>query len=148
MYRNWSQLRASSHEPGCRPDSARFPRFRLVFFDVFTWKGGLARFPKISVIKRAGNFAIWTLQPGCRDESRMNSGGPDGIVLHCLLYFPRYKMGTARSPVALSVQQKFLFQISEIPRAQWNGSLGAQGREPPRVRGWRRVTFQTFARFR
>ena len=61
MYRNWSQLRASSHEPGCRPDSARFPRFRLVFFDVFTWKGGLARFPKISVIKRAGNFAIWTL---------------------------------------------------------------------------------------
>ena len=61
MYRNWSQLKASSHEPGCRPDSARFPRFRLVFFDVFTWKGGLARFPKISVIKRAGNFAIWTL---------------------------------------------------------------------------------------
>ena len=129
MYRNWSQLRASSHEPGCRPDSARFPRFRLVFFDVFTWKGGLARFPKISVIKRAGNFAIWTLQPGCRDESRMNSGGPDGIVLHCLLYFPRYKVGTGRSPGALSVQQKFLFEISEIPRAQWNGSLGARGRE-------------------
>ena len=148
MYRNWSQLRASSHEPGCRPDSARFPRFHLVFFDEFTWKGGLARFPKISVIKRAGNFAIWTLQPGCRDESRMNSGGPDGIVLHCLLYFPRYKMGTSRSPVALSVQQKFLFQISEIPRAQWNGSLGARGREPPRVRGWRRVTFQTFAHLR
>ena len=26
-----------------------------------------------------------------RDESGMNSGGPDGIVLHCLPYFPHYK---------------------------------------------------------
>ena len=78
----------------------------------------------------------------------MNSGGPDGVVLHYLLYFPRYKMGTSRSPVALSVQQKFLFQISEIPLAQWNGILGARGREPPRVSGWRRVTFQTFAHLR
>ena len=24
-------------------------------------------------------------------SGRMNSGGPDGIVLHCLLYFPHHK---------------------------------------------------------
>ena len=41
--------------------------------------------------KRAGNFAIWTLQPGYPDESGMNSGGPDGVVLHCLLSFPHHK---------------------------------------------------------
>ena len=61
----------------------------------------------------------------------MNSGGPGGIVLRCLLYFPRYKMGTSRSPGALSVQQKFLIEISEIPRAQWNGSLGGAGERAP-----------------
>ena len=32
-----------------------------------------------------------TLSISYRDESRMNSGGPDGIVLHCLLYFPHHE---------------------------------------------------------
>ena len=41
--------------------------------------------------KRAGDFAIWTLQPGYPDESGMNSGGPDGVVLHCLLSFSHHK---------------------------------------------------------
>ena len=38
--------------------------------------------------KRAGNFAIWTLQPGYQDESGMNSGSPDDIVLHssCIIH--------------------------------------------------------------
>ena len=61
----------------------------------------------------------------------MNSGGPNGIVLHCLPYFPRYKMGTSRLAGALSIQLKFLFEISEIPRAQWNGSLGGAGEGAP-----------------
>ena len=61
-------LRTSSHYPGDTagpvPEISVFPT-------------------GISVIKRAGNFAIWwTLQPSYRDESGMNSGGPDGIVLH------------------------------------------------------------------
>ena len=39
--------------------------------------------------KRAGNFAILTLQPGYQDESGMNnSGSPDDIVLHscCIVH--------------------------------------------------------------
>ena len=45
--------------------------------------------------RRARNFSISRtlslLSISYRDESRMNSGGPDGIVLHCLLYFPHHK---------------------------------------------------------
>ena len=29
---------------------------------------------------------MWTLQPGYRDESGMNSGGPDGIIIVCIFY--------------------------------------------------------------
>ena len=39
----------------------------------------------------AGNFAIWTLHPSYCDDSCMNTGGPDGIVWHCLPYFPHHK---------------------------------------------------------
>ena len=42
-------------------------------------KGRAGSVPEISVIKRAGNFAISKLQLGYRDENRMNSGGPDGM---------------------------------------------------------------------
>ena len=40
--------------------------------------------------RKAGS--IWTLQLGYPDESRMNSGVADGIVLHCLLYFAHHKL--------------------------------------------------------
>ena len=39
----------------------------------------------------AGNFATWTLHPSYRDDSCMNSYGPDGIVWHRLPYFPHHK---------------------------------------------------------
>ena len=41
--------------------------------------------------KWAGNFATWTLHPSYCDDSCMNSGGPYGIIWHCLLYFPHHK---------------------------------------------------------
>ena len=41
--------------------------------------------------KWARNFATWTLHPSYCDDSCMNSGGPDGIVWHCLPYFPNHK---------------------------------------------------------
>ena len=36
-------------------------------------------------------------------NSGMNSGGPDGIVLHCLLYFPYHKHPIYSSDTALRV---------------------------------------------
>ena len=45
--------------------------------------------------KWAENFTILTLQPGHRDNSGMNSGGSDGVVLHCLLCFPHKKHPSA-----------------------------------------------------
>ena len=41
--------------------------------------------------KWAGNFATWTRHPSYRDDSCMNSYGPDGIVWYCLPYFPHHK---------------------------------------------------------
>ena len=52
---------------------------------------------------RAGNFAIWTLQPGHWDGSGMNSGKPDGIVSHCLQYFHFTSIPFKCSDTALKV---------------------------------------------
>ena len=39
-------------------------------------------------------------------------------------------MGTSRSPGSLSIQQKFPFEIPEIPRAQWNGTFRLNRPDP------------------
>lgn len=64
---------------------AGFPRSNL------TTKSFVKFFLCVHMRGRAGNLGIWTLQPGNWDESLMNSGEPDGIVSHCLQYFPLHK---------------------------------------------------------
>ena len=39
-------------------------------------------------------------------------------------------MGTSRSPGSLSIQQKVRFEISEIPRALWNGTFRLHRPDP------------------
>ena len=46
-------------------------------------RGGAGSVPEILV----SGLEILPYEPSYRDESGMDSGGPDGIVLHCLLYF-------------------------------------------------------------
>ena len=45
---------------------------------------------------------------GYRNERGMNSGGPDGIILHCLLYFPHYKHPFNCSDTALRVAKAIM----------------------------------------
>ena len=77
-------LRASSYEPGFRDLALplnSFVKFSMSSYDRAGWLGSrdLGFFNR-DLGKRAENFA------GYRDESGMISNGPDGIVLHCLLY--------------------------------------------------------------
>ena len=88
-------LRASSYEPGFR--DLALPLNPLEDFQCVDMRGLASSVSKISVfpteisVSGLGIFAIWILQPEYWDDSGMNSGRPDGIVLHCLLYFPHHK---------------------------------------------------------
>ena len=56
--------------------------------------------------KWAENFAICgTLHHGYWNQSEMNSGGPDVVVLHGLLCFPRHTHPFNRSDTALRVAE-------------------------------------------
>ena len=69
--------------PRSRLTSKSFVKFSMCSYERAGWLGSrLLGFSNRDLRKRAGNFAMRTLQPGYRDESRMNCGGPDGIVLH------------------------------------------------------------------
>ena len=41
-----------------------------------------------------------------------------------------HKLGEGGSPGALSIQQKFWFEISEIPRGEWNGTFRLHRPDP------------------
>ena len=83
----FANIGASSLEPGFRDlafTSKSSVKFSMRSYDMAGWLGSR------DLAKRAGNFAIRTLQPGYRGENWMNCGGSNGIVLHCLLYFPHH----------------------------------------------------------
>ena len=87
----------------CRPDWLGFRDFASPFsicsYERVGWLGSWD----------LGNQAGWKFchmnalarLPGWQDEFWRSDS--DGIVLHCLLYFSHYKMGTSRSPGALSI---------------------------------------------
>ena len=85
---------------------------------LFTWarSTGLARFPKSRFFqpgsrKRAGNFALWTLQPSNRDKSWewiLVFQNPGGIVLHCLLYIHIISIPFNCSDTALRVAESII----------------------------------------
>ena len=89
---------------------ARFPRSRLtsksfIKFSMCSYERA-GRLRSRDLAKRAENFAIWKLHPGYR--AGMNSGGPDGIVLHFLMYFPHHNTPFNYSDTALSVTEAMI----------------------------------------
>ena len=52
---------------------------------------------------------------------------PTSLVIGCTLFIYLY---WKQSPGALSIQKIFWFEISEIPRAQWNGTFRLHRPDP------------------
>ena len=88
-------LRASSYEPRSR-DLASPPN-PLLNFRCVHMRGRAGSVPEISVFPTeisVSGLEILPYEhfiPVTGMNGGMNSGGPDGIVLHCLLYFPHHK---------------------------------------------------------
>ena len=70
--------------PRSRLTSKSFVKISIFSYERAGWLGSRDLvFSNRDLGKRAGNLALRTLQPGYRDENRMNcGGGPDGIILH------------------------------------------------------------------
>ena len=78
----------TSYDPGF-PDLA-FPRNPLQHFRCAHMRGRAGSVPEISV-SVLGILPYEHFVPVAGMNGGMNSGGPDGIVLHCLLCFSRRK---------------------------------------------------------
>ena len=88
----WARLTGLARFPRSRLTSKSFVKFSTGSHEMAGWLGSRdLGFFNWDLGKRAGKFAIWTLQPGYRDESGMNSSNEFCIVLLCLLYFPHQK---------------------------------------------------------